>query len=89
MEVQKNIKQCEICKDREAITLCLDCHSYLCEICYKCVHDIKKNSTHKKEKIDLFVPIDTTCPDHERSPMNLFCIDEKGNITYNIIIILI
>ena len=89
MEVQKNIKQWEICKDREAITLCFDCHFYFCEACYKFVHDIKKNSSHKKEKIDLFVPIDTTCPDHGRVPMNLFCIDDKGNIYYNNNIILI
>ena len=41
---------------------------------------IEKNRSHKKENIDLFVPINTTCPDHERSPMNLFCIDEKGKI---------
>ena len=88
MDVQKNFKQCEICKDREAITLCLDCHFYFCETCYKCVHDIKKNSNHKKEKIDLFIPIDTICPDHKRVPMNLFCIDEKGNINFiNIIVI--
>ena len=37
MEVQKNIKQCEMCKDREAITLCFDCHFYFCEACYKFV----------------------------------------------------
>ena len=54
MEVQKNIKQCEICKDREAITLCFDCRSYFCEACFKYVHDIKKNSNHKKEKINRF-----------------------------------
>jgi len=89
MEVQKNIKQCEICKVKEAITLCLDCYSYFCEVCYKCVHDFKQNSNHRKEKIDLFVPIDTTCSDHEKSPMNLFCIDEKGKIYYynNVILI--
>ena len=80
MEVQKNIKKCEICKVREAITLCLDCYNYFCEICYKCVHDIKENRNHKKEKIDLFIPIDITCPDHERILMNLFCLDEKGKI---------
>ena len=78
MKVQKNIKLCEICKFREAMTLCFDCQSYFCEICYKCVHDIKPNSNHKKEKIDLFIPIDTICPDHERNPMCLFCFDEKG-----------
>ena len=80
MEEQKNFIQCEMCKDEEATALCLDCHIYFCEVCYKCVHDRKKNSNHKKEKIDLFVPIQTTCPDHERVPINLFCIDEKGKI---------
>ena len=88
MEVnQKNFKLCEICKDEEAAALCLDCYFYFCESCYKCVHDKKKNSNHRKEKIDLFVPINTSCPDHERIPMNLFCIDEKGNINHNINII--
>ena len=89
MEIQKNIKQCEMCKVREAITLCFDCNSYFCETCYKCVHDIKQNNNHKKEKIDLFFPIDTKCPEHEGNTMNLFCIDDKGNINYIIIIILI
>ena len=89
MESQKNNKQCEICKDREAITLCFDCHSYFCEACFKYVHDIKKNNNHRKEKIDLFIPIDTKCPEHEGNLMNLFCIDEKGNIYYNINLALI
>jgi len=66
------------CKDEEATTLCLDCHSYFCEACFKYVHDRKKNKEHKKEKIDLFIPIDITCLDHERVPINLFCVDEKG-----------
>ena len=78
MEVQKNIKICEICKDEEAAILCYDCHSYFCDSCFKCVHDRKKNKNHKKEKIDLFIPIDIKCPDHERVPINLFCVDEKG-----------
>jgi len=78
MEAQKTIKQCETCKDEEATTLCLDCHSYFCEACFKYVHDRKKNKEHKKEKIDLFIPIDITCLDHERVPINLFCVDEKG-----------
>jgi len=77
MEGQKNIKKCVICKDKEAITLCFDCQSYFCEACFKYVHDFKENSNHNKEKIDLFIPIDTKCPEHKGSPMNLFCIDEK------------
>ena len=80
MEIQKNIKLCEICKDGEATTLCHDCYFYFCEACFKFVHDRKKNSGHKKEKIDLFVPIETMCPEHKRDAMSLFCIYEKGNI---------
>ena len=78
MEVQKNIKQCEICKNEEATILCFNCHNHFCEACFKFVHDKIKNRDHKNEKIDLFVPIDFTCPDHERIPLNLFCLDEKG-----------
>ena len=79
MEVnQKNLKKCEICKDEEATTLCLDCYNYFCEDCFKFIHDKKMNRNHKKEKIDLFVPLDIMCPKHKRIPMNLFCIDEKG-----------
>ena len=78
--MQKNCKQCEICEDEKAATLCLDCRSYFCEACFKCVHDRKKNKSHKKEKIDLFIPIDITCPDHEGNTLNLFCVDEKGNL---------
>ena len=78
--IKKNSKQCEICKDEEATSLCLDCYNYFCEACFKFVHNRKKNSNHKKEKIDLFVPIDIMCPDNGRNSMNLFCIDEKGKI---------
>ena len=51
-----------------------------CEACFKFVYDKEKNKNHKKEKIDLFIPIETICPEHKGSPMNLFCIDEKGKI---------
>ena len=44
------------------------------------IHDIKKNPQHKKENIDPFVPIDIKCPEHPMDRMNLFCLDEKGNI---------
>jgi len=89
MEVQKNTKQCKICKDEEAKFLCLECYNYFCEACFKYIHDRKKYINHKKEKIDLFIPIDTKCPEHGGIPMNLFCIEDKGNIYYNINIILI
>ena len=41
---------------------------------------MKGNKEHKKEVIDYNVPIDTWCPLHEKNAINLFCLDEKGNI---------
>ncbi len=81
---QKNYKLCDMCKDVEATSLCPQCFSYYCDDCYKPVHNRQKNKEHKKEKIDYNVPIDTRCPEHNTSPINLFCLDEKGNyINYN------
>ncbi len=78
--VQKNLKQCEICKDDDATGLCSQCFKYYCDKCYKFVHESKKNKEHKKEVIDFNVSIDTHCPDHERNPLNLFCLEEKSKI---------
>ena len=79
-EIKKNYKPCDICKS-EAKYICLEClNNYYCDSCYKMIHDIKENSNHKKEQIDNFVPIDTRCPEHQNVPLNLFCIDDKGNI---------
>ena len=77
---QKNYKQCDICQDTEAESLCPQCFSYYCDDCYKTVHNKKRNKEHKKEAIDFNVPIDTRCPDHAGNNINLFCIDEKGNL---------
>ena len=38
----------------------------------------EQTQSHKKEKIDYYVPIDVRCPEHKLNPMNLFCVDEKG-----------
>ena len=84
--IHKNFKRCEICKS-DPTSLCLECLSYYCEGCYKFVHDKEENSSHKKEKIDYFVPIDTKCPDHPKNPINLFCIEEKGKHIYIYILI--
>ena len=75
-----NIKQCDIC-GTNASCLCFDCINYFCESCFKLIHDKKINSGHKKEKIDLYIPIDLKCKDHPKIPLNLFCIDEKGKLT--------
>ena len=75
---KKNFKLCDICKI-EAKNLCLKCYRYYCEECFNYVHNKKENISHKKEKIDYFVPMDLQCPEHNGNRMNLFCIDEKGN----------
>ena len=81
MEIkQKNYKHCDMCKVDEATSLCLQCFSYYCDGCYQQVHDKKENKEHKKDAIDYNVPIDIWCPEHNKDAMNLFCIDEKGNI---------
>ena len=81
MEInQNNFKECDICKEREATSLCVQCFSYYCDNCFKPVHEGVKNKDHKKEKIDYFVPIDTWCPEHKKNEMNLFCLEEKGKI---------
>ena len=80
-EKQNYYKVCDLCK-LQATFFCMDCLNinYFCDSCYKFVHDKKENSNHKKEKIDYYIPIDTKCPNHPNVPLNLFCIDEKGNI---------
>ena len=72
------IKKCEICTSY-ANSLCYECLNYYCNSCYKFIHDKENNSKHKKEKIDPFVPVEIKCPLHSKSPLNLFCIKEKGN----------
>ena len=84
-KIQKNLKVCEICGSY-ATSLCFKCISYFCDSCYKFVHDKQQNSTHIKENIDPYVPIDTKCPDHQKIVINLFCVDEKGKFNYNFLI---
>ena len=72
------LKKCDICATF-AKNLCLECLNYYCDSCYKFVHDKENNSKHKKDQIDPYVPIDIKCPLHSRSPLNLYCIEDKGN----------
>ena len=79
-EKPKNFKACDLC-GAQAIFLCLEClANYYCDSCYKLIHDKKEKNNHKKEKLDYFIPIDTRCPKHPKVSLNLFCLDEKGNI---------
>ena len=72
----QNIKDCEYC-EASSTCLCFDCLEYYCEDCFKMVHSKPKKSKHKKEEIDPYIPLDLKCPDHQKVPNNLFCLDEK------------
>ncbi len=84
MENAFTLKKCEICF-KEATCVCFKCMSYFCDSCYNLVHQIEQRKTNKKDKIDLFIPIEVKCPEHNLVPMNLFCLDEQGKIEYNFI----
>jgi len=78
-ESKAKFKMCEIC-ELEATTICFKCFSYFCDACSKFIHEKKRNSAHKLEKIDYFLPIELKCQEHPKTIINLFCIDEKGNL---------
>ena len=73
----QNLKICDVCKN-DPTSLCYKCMNYYCDSCFKITHNKEEYKTHKKEKMDHFVPIDVRCPEHKLCPMNLFCLDEKG-----------
>ena len=74
-------KSCEICQSL-ATNLCLKCFAYYCDSCYRLVHNKKDKNQHKKEKIDNLVPIETKCPEHQKYPKELFCIEDKSKFFY-------
>ena len=78
-------KKCEICEDK-ATNICFDCQFYLCDSCFKFIHEKKCNSVHKKEEIDPFIPMDIKCQIHPKNQINIFCAQEKSkNIFINFI----
>ena len=74
----QNLKKCDVCKN-EPKSICFKCMNYYCDSCFKIAHTKEEFKTHKKENIDYFNFIEVRCPEHKLSPMNLFCLDEKGN----------
>ena len=85
MKKQSNNKKCEVCLV-DATCLCYKCMSYYCDICFKSAHKNEARASRKKEIIDCIVPIDVKCPEHNLVPLNLFCLDEKGNYILFIIL---
>ena len=72
------LKECEVCLER-AVCICYKCMIYYCDSCFNLAHKKEIRQSHKKEKIDYYIPIDTKCPEHKLNVINLFCVDEKGN----------
>ena len=73
---------CDICGEKPE-NICFKCSMYLCDSCFKFIHEKRVNKEHKKEKIDYFIPFPLKCPNHPKERINLFCADEKGkNIFY-------
>jgi len=83
----KENKECEFCGE-SATCFCFECINYYCDKCYKFIHDMPKNSKHKRENIDPYFQIDIKCPDHPKIPMNLFCSNEKGKYYFFILFII-
>ena len=75
-------KKCELCKDK-ATNVCFDCSFYLCDSCFKFLHEKKANLDHKKDDINHFFSFNIKCPKHQKVTMNLFCIEEKSNNLYS------
>ena len=75
----KLIKECETCESN-ATCLCFECNEYYCDSYFKMIHDKQKKTNHKKEKIDIYVPIALKCQVNKNIPLNIFCIDEKGKL---------
>ncbi len=76
--MEKNFKKCDICEN-DASSLCFDCIMYLCESCFKFIHEKEKNSTHKKEAIDPYITYNFKCKIHQLNQLTLYCVEEKGN----------
>ena len=77
MEKKKNFIDCEFCETKTATCLCFKCNNYFCDNCYDIIHNLKKDEQHKKELLDIFIPIELKCQKHPPNLNNLFCLDEK------------
>ena len=73
-----NVKICDLCQTNEATAICYECPRYFCNSCFNLIHNIKINSSHKKEEVDPFVSINVKCTEHPKIINNLFCIKEKS-----------
>jgi len=81
MEVKSKSKKCQVCL-LDATCQCFKCLENFCDSCYNIAHKNEERKSHKKEKLDYYIPLDMKCPVHNLVPLNLFCVDDKGNYIY-------
>ena len=85
MDSQKKLsfyKECHLCQCN-APFLCFECNYYLCQSCYDLIHSKQKNSSHKKEPLDRFVPIELNCQIHQKIDLIYFVSEKKVIYLYN------
>ena len=82
LENLTKIKKCDYCRS-DASDVCFKCNDFFCNNCYKIIHELRKDSEHKKIEINPYLSIDLFCPMHPKNPLELFCLDDKGNFYYN------
>ena len=71
------LKKCETCQI-DATCIWYQCISYLCDSCFKLIHNNEIRKDHKKDKIDYYALIETKCHQHKLHPMDLYCVFDKG-----------
>ena len=81
------IKKCYTFRE-DPTSICFQCMFYFCDYCFKNRHSKEDTKNNKKEKIDYYLTFEVRCHKHELIPMNLFCVNEKGKLLRNLIIIL-
>ena len=78
MAKKSKLKKCELCLV-EATCLCYECMSYFCDSCFNLGHKNEERKSHKKQKTGNFINYEVKWPEHKLVPLNLFCLDDKGN----------
>ena len=77
MEEKIKAYKCELCKEK-ANNICFEGCLYLCQSCFKFLHQKKAILEHKMVEIDPYVSIDIKCSNHPNNKINIFCINEKS-----------
>ena len=78
-KIQKDNILCQICGE-VAINICFECVMYLCDSCFKLIHDKTKN--HKKESIDYFVPFSLNVQNTLKIELIFFVQMRKVNLFF-------